>query len=430
MQKSWIFALDAEPSEVAYSSIRTRTRAASLVGEGPTRWGIRAGRRMADQILRSVDDPETHRDPEEVETLRRATEASTLDTLAVIVTGDTSLLATSAEPKDNIAFYVSREIPLHEVVRMVHVGQEFLQHELLGAIEEFLAPELRFSIAQETTREVTAGWSWLVQNISELYTQELEIWRQSRVGRQRALISRILEHRPLDRTTTGDILGYDVDLFHRAMILWLDSVDLDLARSFDFERIAASVRERGFPKSSGLLVRPGQGNVELWFSGVHGDYLPPLTQGEWWPPYLRAAQGAVMKGIEGMRSSYEQAKDAQRLSGLDRQSQAIISYEGNELVSLLLSAPERARELVIRRLGPLAEDNIRAQELRETLRVSLDSQGSVSETAKTLHAHRNTISYRLHQIESMLPQGGSYLEIRSALELAERFPEQVLTGNH
>ncbi len=426
MQRSWVLELDAETPEIVYSSIRTRTRVAAVIGDGPTRWGVRAGRRMADQILLAVSDPEAHRDAEEVETLRRATEASTLDTLAVLATGDTSMLASSAEPKDNIAFYVSREIPLHEVVRMVHIGQEFLAHELLAVIEEVLPPELRFRAAQQTSRDVAAGWSWLIQNISEIYTHELEAWRQSRIGRQRAVIARLLERRPLDQDSAGEILGYDIGLMHRSVILWLEQVDIDAARAFDFERMAEMIRERSFPRSAGLLLRLGQGSAELWFSGRSAADLPALAHEEWWPLALRAAQGAVMAGSEGMRSTYEQAKDAQRLAALGGDEEGLVSYEGNELVAMLLSSPERARELVQRCLGPLAVDGVREQELRETLKVSLDSHGSVSVTANALHTHRNTVSYRLNQIESMLPGAGGYLEIRSALELAERFPRQVL----
>lgn len=427
MRASWILSFDADRPETAYSSIRTRTRATGLIGEGPTRWGIRAGRRMADQILRSVDRPEEHRDPEEIETLRRATEASTLDTLAAIVTGDTSLLASSAEPKDNIAFYVSREIPLHEVIRMVHIGQEFLSGELLGAIERFVPAELRFTSAQEATREVAAGWSWLVQNISEIYADELESWRRSRVGKQRAIIARLLERRPLDLAAAEEILAYDIGLLHRSVILWLEQIDLDAARAFDFERMAGMIRERSLPRASGLVLRLGQGSAELWFSGCSAEDLPALGGAEWWPSALRVAQGTVMPGADGMRSSYEQAKDAQRLAALGgASSEALVSYEGNELVAMLLCSPERARELVQRCLGELAVDSVRAQELRETLRVSLDSHGSVSTTANLLHTHRNTISYRLNQIETMLPGECGYLEIRSALELAERFPRQVL----
>lgn len=430
VQRSWILNLDAEAPEVVYSSIRTRTRVAALIGDGPTRWAIRTGRRMADQILLAVTDPDSHRDLEEVETLRRATEASTLDTLAALVTGDTSLLASSAEPKDNVALYVSRELPLHEVTRMVHIGQEFLAHELLAVIEEVLPAADRFRAAQEASRDVAAAWSWLVHTVSELYLQELQAWRQSRIGRQHAVIARLLERRPIDPASAREVLGYDTALMHRSVILWLAHTDLDSARAFNFERMAEMLRERSFPKADGLLMRLGQGSAELWFSGRCADDIPPLTQEEWWPAALRAAQGAAMQGIEGIRSTYEQAKDAQRLAGLDSDtaegSSRLVSYEGNELISMLLCSPERARELVQRCLGPLAVDGIREQELRETLRVSLDSHGSVSLTATALHTHRNTVSYRLNQIEALLPDAGSRLEIRSALELAERFPKLML----
>lgn len=55
-----------------------------------------------------------------------------------------------------------------------------------------------------------------------------------------------------------------------------------------------------------------------------------------------------------------------------------------------------------RHLGPLLANDARGL-LVETLGVYLDQQGSQSHAADTLGIHRNTLSYRLRQIESSLP---------------------------
>ncbi|WP_190273496.1 PucR family transcriptional regulator [Crystallibacter crystallopoietes] len=426
MSLSWVRNLDATPTSQSYSSLATKRRAASVIGEAAVRWSIQTGRRLADQILFSVTDPSAPRDIEEIETLRRATEASTLDTLAGLVSGDTSFLARSTEPRDNVAFYVAREVPLHEVVRMVHVGQDFLTQELLKGIEEIVPLELRLSTAQETAREVAACWTWLIRNVLELYAVELDAWRKSQAGRQQAVISRILQRKPLDAGSVSRELHYDLGHWHRAVILWLEDIDIDSARSFNFEKLAQRIHERNYQRASSLALRSGIGSMELWFAGTTPAEAPPLTEQTWWPSFVRAAQGSAAKGIEGMRSTHEQAKDAERIARLSTPSAVLTSYEGIEVVAMLMSSPSRARELVLRRLGPLAEDTARARELRETLAAHIDTQGSLTKTAEKLHAHRNTIAYRVQQANALLPEGQNFLGLRAALELAAMFPKNVL----
>ncbi|WP_028266952.1 PucR family transcriptional regulator [Arthrobacter sp. MA-N2] len=380
---------------------------------------------MADYILATLTDWPGGRDEEEIEALRRATEASTVDTLLALFTGDHTLLVQSLEPNENIAFYVRRAIPLDQVIRNVYTGQEFLTQELLSCIDHVVPEAERMRAAQEVNRDVADSWSQLVHSTSVQYSIEYEKWTSSRAGLQASIARSIIEGKRVDPEAASKALGYEVEQWHTGIVLWLEDVDAETAKHFDFESAAKEIRRVARVAGSGLMIRNGLSSAHVWL-GCRTALDQALRDYGAWPPALRIATGYPHQGPDGFRRTHLEAKASERVARLSRKHAPVTSYESIELVSLLLEDVERARSFVLRVLGPMASNNTRMQELRHTLSLHIDTNGSLARTAQGMHTHRNTVSYRLQQISGILPAGQQNYQIRCALELAEMLPDTVL----
>jgi DNA-binding PucR family transcriptional regulator len=87
-------------------------------------------------------------------------------------------------------------------------------------------------------------------------------------------------------------------------------------------------------------------------------------------------------------------------------------------VSLASADLDRLARFVRRTLGPLTADDDATVRLRETLLAWLAEGGNARRAAERLHAHKNTVLYRLQRAQQLL--GRPLDEDRGALELAIR----------
>jgi DNA-binding PucR family transcriptional regulator len=95
-----------------------------------------------------------------------------------------------------------------------------------------------------------------------------------------------------------------------------------------------------------------------------------------------------------------------------------VRYDEVELVSLASADLDRLSRFVHRTLGPLTADDDATERLRETLLAWLSEGGNARRAAERLHAHKNTVLYRLQRAQVLL--GRPLDEDRGALELAIR----------
>ena len=108
---------------------------------------------------------------------------------------------------------------------------------------------------------------------------------------------------------------------------------------------------------------------------------------------------AIYDRFADHKGSFAQAEDALETAVRDRA--AWIEYEGVEILVLSRSRSE-ARRIIDDVLGPLADDTTRASSLRETLFAYLRHNRKWTETADELGIHRQTLAYRLRQIEAAI----------------------------
>jgi len=126
--------------------------------------------------------------------------------------------------------------------------------------------------------------------------------------------------------------------------------------------------------------------------------------------------GGPYRGVHGLRWAFLEAQEAVgRGPGV---------HEGRviDMARLLMSNPDLpVHEVASKVLRPLIEfDAERGGKLMRTLEAFLKSGGSPQLTAKALYVHRNTVRYRLEQIERLAGLSLSSVEARVHLWLAMR----------
>ena len=116
---------------------------------------------------------------------------------------------------------------------------------------------------------------------------------------------------------------------------------------------------------------------------------------------LRLCIGNAESHIENLRYSYEDVKRALGIASYFGMGNGIIRYGDVELLLLLskLRNESIVRNHIERYLRPIIEyDAGNNAELEKTLREYYRNGGNVSDTAKALFLHKNTVQYRLRRI--------------------------------
>lgn len=422
MAHEWILALQGQQVHAGLSSLGLRKRALAMLGQGPVDWGIRAGRLMAEHILRTVPEWPGSRSEIEIESLQRATEASTLDTLVSLYSGDLSLMCDSLEPVENVAFFVQNNIPLSEVMRNVHAGEEFVTHSLIAEIERHTEASFHVSSIKAMMNDVVTAWSLFARHVSLTYEHEADRWLQSKDSLRLQIIDEIIDGHSLPRAGAEASLGYSPTQPHLGVSLTLPTMPLESARAFDFTAIARTIARLCQSPTRPLIARRGISRCDVWIGTPRVVSPGSVLEQAGWPAELSVSIGRIHPGPAGFRLSHLEARAAARMSQFSVGTEQVTDYDDVELVSLLSLDLERAKGFVIHTLGSLAENDPRAEELRETLATYIDMGGVIAETALQLFVHRNTITYRLQQIEKVLGKTYNLTSTRMAIELVRRVP--------
>jgi DNA-binding PucR family transcriptional regulator len=136
-------------------------------------------------------------------------------------------------------------------------------------------------------------------------------------------------------------------------------------------------------------------------------------------PLLRLALGGPGHGVEGFRESHHDALAAERVSVIAGSAAPRVvstTEPGVRCAAMLAADLSDTKRLVQSALRNLAADTPTNADLRETLRVYLEEQGSHSAAARRLHIHKNTVGYRLAKASDL--SGGALTRNRVDTELA------------
>lgn len=170
-----------------------------------------------------------------------------------------------------------------------------------------------------------------------------------------------------------------------------------------------SVPAGGMSERSDL---PEQGEAAL--RRILGDGGAPNAP-TWW-----AGMGETARTPLEVRRSATEAQDTARL-GLLVAGAGHIARTADLGVYRLLLALRKSGDLqpfVERELAPLRNTPRKEDHLLETVEEYLECNGNLSEAARRLHLHRNSLLYRLHHIRDLLGHDLENPELRLALQLA------------
>ena len=115
--------------------------------------------------------------------------------------------------------------------------------------------------------------------------------------------------------------------------------------------------------------------------------------------------GRPANGLSGLRDAHQQAQRALTVGQEIHGTAAVTHFDQLGVFRLLSLIPDSAelRTYVDEVLGPLADAaDADSADLRETLRVLLETNLNVAESARRLHFHYNTMRYRIGKLERLL----------------------------
>jgi DNA-binding PucR family transcriptional regulator len=262
-----------------------------------------------------------------------------------------------------------------------------------------------------------------------VYTAERDRWSRSAAASQVETITTILAGQPIDNDVATRRLRHEVRRWHIAAVAWLDTQEEGRNTQAILEsaiRDIASAVGNQHP----LLYPLGILSVAAWVSShseIPSKVLDELRFRTSSAPGVRVAIGEPGGGLAGLRSSYVEALEAQRIARLaQRPVGTVTRYQAISLRAIATVDIEQTRTFVRRELGRLGETDETTRRLAATVRAFLDENCSRGRTAKRLHVHENTVAYRIRQAEELLgrPVDKRTLELRAALALAD------LVGDH
>ncbi|MGW7529030.1 PucR family transcriptional regulator [Streptomyces sp. NPDC054783] len=374
---------------------------------------------MTRQVIERV--PEHGGGPGPYVSLRRAIEASVLATLIALHHDRVPTRAdVPPESMDSDREFARRGIPLDRVLPGIRVGHAQLARELAAAIEREVAPADQLAETQRVNERLFEYVDFHASVMAEEYITEGDRFSQTKAAARRALLDRILADAPAGEPEEAEtLLGYPIHRHHLACILWPAT---DNPPDTSEAKLRAAVADiAGTIADATTLTVPAEAEITwLWIglpstptSALIGQIHATLAS----HPDIRAAIGMPAYGLTGMRQSHLCAREAGRLALLTNSSTC--DYHTVRIAALITADQEKARWFIESALGPLAADDPRTAELRETLHCYLANGRSLITTAEHLHIARNTVAYRVKSAEARLGRttGTDELELRAALEV-------------
>jgi len=240
----------------------------------------------------------------------------------------------------------------------------------------------------------------VVEASATLFENERDQVREGVAAQRLGTVSEVLAGRWTgDERDLSDALGgHPVSGYNTALVVSSSAIEnpRDLnAAAFALAR-SAGVRNP-------LIVSPGGRDLWVWLGTTRPPAVDRLvaTEPASIAPGVRVAVGSPGRSIDGFRQSHLEAQQAQQVATVAKGLANPLYFPEVETLAMLWQSGDQAIRFVRRTLGDLHASNEPMTRLRQTARATLRA-GSIEKAAEALTVHKNTVRYRLGQIEKVL----------------------------
>ena len=280
--------------------------------------------------------------------LARSTQANVADVLALL--GDPELPLDTGVPPEAIGFataVVRRGIDPGDLAHAYMVGQNELWRAWMEAVaQELTGPGLVTALEVSSSR-LFGRVDFLVAQLMRHVDRERERWMGGALARRTQLVRTLLTGEDPGVAEASRALGYDLDRWVLAAVLWDAGTSDDPAGPHDRLEAQAAVAARAAGAPRALTLAPGRREpVDV---GRHAGSAGPRRRSRprWRRccPSARASPSARRAtGLEGFRLGHREALDARRVAELGERG-GVVRYDEVEAISLLSGRPRPARAL-------------------------------------------------------------------------------------
>ncbi|WP_031068160.1 PucR family transcriptional regulator [Streptomyces sp. NRRL WC-3742] len=208
-----------------------------------------------------------------------------------------------------------------------------------------------------------------------------------------ALIQLIAGGAPMAQDLAEGRLHYRMGRCHTGLVLWIDD-----PRHVDALDLAVAAVSTPASDRSTLVARASTTSRWIWLSGANIPDPYQVEQAMATAPGVRGAVGRPGHGLEGFRSSHQDALAAQALVNRLTSDRQFTAYADVELIDALTKDRAGARRFVINTLGPLAEAD---PALRQALLTYVQCGFNTTRAAAALYVHRNTVERRVSRANEL-----------------------------
>jgi hypothetical protein len=345
--------------------------------------------------------------------LELSVQVTLIDLLGLL--SDPALPVESGAPPAALTYgtaLVRRGVDPETLVHAYMVGQNEVWRAWLEAAAACTGGPTLIGVLEESSQRIFRRADSLVGQLIRHVDRERERWIGSALAHRSQVVLGLLAGADADVVDASRALGYDLDRWVLAAVLWdgagggADGLE---ALAGSAASIVGASRAFTFPPGDTSLwawiATPAEPDLDRLEAALAG----ALSDGH------GVAFGTPAHGLEGFRLGHREALEARRVAELGRTA-GVVRYDDVEAVALLSADREGMARFVRRRLGALAVDDEATARLRETVLAWLVEGANARRAADRLHAHKNTVLYRLQRARRLL--GNKLDGDRGELELA------------